>query len=45
VGRAKAPWLHLSRSSEEIAAMRGIKAGLDPHGLLNPGVLLPPPAT
>jgi FAD/FMN-containing dehydrogenase len=44
VGRAKAPWLHLSRSPEEIAAMRGVKAGLDPHGLLNPGVLLPLPA-
>jgi FAD/FMN-containing dehydrogenase len=42
VGRAKAPWLHLSRSAEEVAAMRRIKAGLDPAGLLNPGVLLPP---
>jgi FAD/FMN-containing dehydrogenase len=39
VGRAKAPWLALSRSAEEIAAMRRIKAGLDPAGLLNPGVL------
>jgi FAD/FMN-containing dehydrogenase len=42
VGRAKAPWLHLSRSAEEVAAMRRIKAGLDPSGLLNPGVLFPP---
>jgi FAD/FMN-containing dehydrogenase len=41
VGRAKAPWLHLSRSAEEIAAMRRVKAGLDPAGLLGPGVLLP----
>ena len=40
VGRAKAPWLGLSRSPVEIAAMRGIKAALDPAGLLNPGVLL-----
>ena len=31
----------LSRSPAEIAAMRRIKAALDPHGLLNPGVLLP----
>jgi FAD/FMN-containing dehydrogenase len=42
VGRAKAPWLHLSRSAAEIAAMRSIKTALDPSGLLNPGVLLPP---
>lgn len=42
VGRAKVPWLALSRSAAEIDAMRRIKAGLDPAGLLNPGVLLPP---
>jgi FAD/FMN-containing dehydrogenase len=41
VGRAKVPWLGLSRSEPEIAAMRAIKDALDPHGLLNPGVLLP----
>jgi FAD/FMN-containing dehydrogenase len=41
VGRAKRDWLHLSRSTEEIAMMRAIKDSLDPHGLLNPGVLLP----
>ena len=39
VGRAKPAWLHLSRSPEEIAAMRAVKQGLDPQGLLNPGVL------
>jgi FAD/FMN-containing dehydrogenase len=42
VGRAKRPWLPLSRSPEEIAMMQTIKRALDPHGLLNPGVLLPP---
>jgi FAD/FMN-containing dehydrogenase len=42
VGRAKQAWLHLSRSAEEIAVMRSIKSALDPAGLLNPGVLLPP---
>jgi FAD/FMN-containing dehydrogenase len=42
VGRAKVPWLPLSRSAPEIAAMRLVKSGLDPHGLFNPGVLLPP---
>jgi FAD/FMN-containing dehydrogenase len=41
VGRAKVPWLGLSRSETEIAAMRAIKSALDPAGLLNPGVLLP----
>jgi FAD/FMN-containing dehydrogenase len=40
VGRAKRRWLGLSRSPEEIAVMRRIKAALDPDGILNPGVLL-----
>lgn len=39
VGRAKVRSLRLNRSPQEIAAMRAIKAGLDPAGLLNPGVL------
>jgi FAD/FMN-containing dehydrogenase len=39
VGRAKARWLELSRSRAEIGTMRRIKIALDPHGLLNPGVL------
>lgn len=42
IGRAKVPWLGLSRSPEEVAAMRALKAALDPAGLLNPGVLFPP---
>jgi FAD/FMN-containing dehydrogenase len=40
IGRAKAAWLHLSRSAAEIGTMRRLKAALDPAGLLNPGVLL-----
>jgi FAD/FMN-containing dehydrogenase len=40
IGRAKARWLPLSRSAEEIAAMRAVKSALDPAGMLNPGVLL-----
>ncbi|HWA65295.1 MAG TPA: FAD-binding oxidoreductase [Mycobacteriales bacterium] len=40
VGRAKAEYLGLSRSADEIAVMRAIRAALDPAGLLNPGVLL-----
>jgi FAD/FMN-containing dehydrogenase len=43
IGRAKVGWLGLSRSPEEIAAMRRIKEALDPAGLLNPGVLFPRP--
>jgi FAD/FMN-containing dehydrogenase len=41
VGRAKVPWLQLSRSTTEISAMRSIKTALDPTGVLNPGVLFP----
>jgi FAD/FMN-containing dehydrogenase len=41
VGRAKAPWLSLSRSPAEIATMTAIKRALDPGGLLGRGVLLP----
>ena len=41
IGRAKARYLHLSRSAVEIASMRAIKHALDPTGILNPGVLLP----
>ena len=39
VGRAKAAELHLCRSAAEITAMRGIKAALDPDGIMNPGVI------
>jgi FAD/FMN-containing dehydrogenase len=41
IGRAKVSWLSLSRTQAEIDVMRSIKAALDPHGMLNPGVLLP----
>jgi FAD/FMN-containing dehydrogenase len=40
VGRAKVRWLALSRSRAELAAMRSLKNALDPHDLLNAGVLL-----
>jgi len=42
IGTAKTRWLHLTRSPGEITAMRAIKAALDPAGILNPRVLLPP---
>jgi FAD/FMN-containing dehydrogenase len=41
IGRAKRDWLHLGRSDADIAAMRAVKAALDPAGLLSPGRLLP----
>jgi FAD/FMN-containing dehydrogenase len=42
IGRAKRQWLGLTRSAEDITAMRAIKGALDPSGMLNPGVLFPP---
>jgi FAD/FMN-containing dehydrogenase len=42
IGTAKLPWLHLNRSEAEIATFRAIKDALDPAGILNPNVLLPP---
>lgn len=39
IGRAKTHFLELSRSPVEVAAMRSIKAALDPRGIMNPGVL------
>ena len=39
IGRAKTHWLELSRTPAELAAMRAVKAALDPAGLLNPGVI------
>jgi FAD/FMN-containing dehydrogenase len=41
IGVAKVPWLHLTRSSADITAMRRIKDALDPQGILNPGVIFP----
>jgi len=42
IGTAKRRWLHLNRSPEEIAVFRAVKSALDPAGILNPSVLLPP---
>ena len=37
IGVHKRPFLHYSRTPEEIALMRQLKAALDPKGTLNPG--------
>jgi FAD/FMN-containing dehydrogenase len=42
VGVAKAQFLSLCRSDGEIAAMRRLKAALDPGGILAPGRIFPP---
>ena len=39
IGLVKKPYLWSTRSEAEIAAMRGIKAALDPNGIMNPGKL------
>jgi FAD/FMN-containing dehydrogenase len=43
VGTAKARWLIVARGENEVAAMRRIKAALDPCGVLNRGVVLADP--
>ncbi|HEX3946214.1 MAG TPA: FAD-binding oxidoreductase [Acidimicrobiales bacterium] len=42
IGTAKRRWLHLNRSPAEIEAFRALKRALDPDGICNPNVLLPP---
>jgi len=37
VGVDKKKWLGITRTADEIAVMRGLKAHLDPHGILNRG--------
>ncbi|MDR0781214.1 MAG: FAD-binding oxidoreductase [Pseudomonadales bacterium] len=41
IGVQKVPYLHHSRSPEELALMRTLKTALDPKGILNPGRVLP----
>ncbi|WP_024302207.1 FAD-binding oxidoreductase [Pseudogulbenkiania sp. MAI-1] len=40
VGLLKRDYLDVTRSAEEIALMRAIKAAFDPNGVMNPGKLL-----
>jgi FAD/FMN-containing dehydrogenase len=41
VGVTRRPYLPMALSESQIEIMRGIKAAFDPHGLLNPGKVLP----
>ncbi|MDF1780738.1 MAG: FAD-binding oxidoreductase [Alcanivoracaceae bacterium] len=40
VGRTKKPYLHYSRSADEIAYMQAVKAVFDPNNIMNPGKLI-----
>jgi FAD/FMN-containing dehydrogenase len=42
IGLLKKPYLGYTRSTEEIALMRGIKKAFDPKGILNPGKVFDP---
>jgi FAD/FMN-containing dehydrogenase len=42
IGLLKRPYLHYSRSPEEIAMMRAVKRAIDPDGLFNPGKIFEP---
>ena len=42
IGTAKKEFLHLNRSSDEVAIFRAIKSSFDPKGTLSPNTLIPP---
>jgi alkyldihydroxyacetonephosphate synthase len=44
VGRDHRPWYDAQRPEPFAAALRGAKGAVDPAGVMNPGVLLDPPA-
>jgi glycolate oxidase len=41
IGFAKAPYLGIELSADQIALMKRVKAAFDPHGILNPGKIFP----
>ncbi len=41
IGLVKRDWLEATRGEGSVRAMRAIKAGLDPLGIMNPGKILP----
>ncbi len=42
IGTSKLPSMARRKNAQAMAAMRAIKAALDPNGILNPGKVLPP---
>ena len=42
IGTAKKEFLHLNRSSDEVAIFRASKSSFDPKGTLSPNTLIPP---
>jgi glycolate dehydrogenase FAD-linked subunit len=43
IGFAKAKYLSLELDAAQIELLKRIKAAFDPHGILNPGKIFPPP--
>lgn len=41
IGRVRRAWLERELGSAGVSLLRRIKAAIDPHGIMNPGVLLP----
>ena len=41
IGRDHAPWMRDEVGQTGVAALRALKAELDPAGIMNPGKLLP----
>jgi glycolate oxidase len=41
IGFAKAPYIGIELSADEIALMKRVKAAFDPNGILNPGKIFP----
>ena len=41
IGRAKVPWIGLTRSRADLTAMRAVKRALDPSARFNTGVIFP----
>jgi alkyldihydroxyacetonephosphate synthase len=41
IGRVRREWLARELGSAGLATLRSLQRALDPHGIMNPGVLLP----